>query len=61
MTREQIIEILKFYEDPAEDLNHNIRGVALFSHLYEDVADEILALKSSTRAEERAFLLFNEL
>ena len=45
MTREQIIEILKFYEDPAEDLNHNCRGMALFSHLYEDVADEILSLQ----------------
>ena len=42
--KEKIIKILKFHEDPAEDLNHNIRGVAVFSHLYEDVADEICSL-----------------
>jgi len=41
--REQIIEILKFHQDPAEDLNHNTRGNAVFSHLYEDIAEEILS------------------
>lgn len=41
---EEIVKILKKYQDPAEDLNHNVRGTALFSHLYEDVAGEIIEL-----------------
>jgi hypothetical protein len=40
--KDKIIEILKLYQDPAEDLNHYERGNALFSHLYETVAEEIL-------------------
>jgi len=45
--KDKIVEILKLYQDPAEDLNHHERGTALFSHLYETVAEEIDQLYSA--------------
>ena len=53
MEKQRIIEILKTYQDPAEDLNHGERGTALFSHLFDTVADEILEeIQPKQSAEE---------
>ena len=41
--KDKIVEILKLYEDPAEDLNHN---------LYDTIAEEIAHLYSAGEEDE---------
>ena len=57
--KQKLIELMKFYQDPAEDLNHGERGNALFDFHYETVADEFLSdlideLVSDEEIEEKS-------
>ena len=49
--KKKIIEILSIYKDPADNLETEERGMAIFQHYFEDAASIIIELFKPTTEE----------